>query len=208
MSNGPTGLISGVILSVIYWGGYGGLFGLLALESVGAPIPSEIVLTFAGALVSERHMNLWFAGTLGALACTAGSAVAYEIGRWGGRAFIERWGHYLLLTREDLDRAEHLFQRMGGRAVFLGRMLPVVRGLVSYPAGVARMGRLRFLLYTFAGSWPWCVGLVALGLELGRAWMKDSNLHEYFHWAAWVVIVICAGGVARFVWVRVRRRAR
>jgi membrane protein DedA with SNARE-associated domain len=207
-SGGVTGVVARAILGVIRFAGYGGVFALLAVESIGAPIPSELVLPFAGVLASEGRMNLWIIGTLGALACDVGSGIAYEIARRGGRPLIERWGRYLLLTPHDLDRSERFFQRTGGRAVFIGRLLPVVRGLVSYPAGVARMNRLRFHLYTFAGSWPWCTGLAALGMELGRAWARRSDLHRYFHWGAWIVIAVCVAFVARFVWVRLRRRRR
>lgn len=208
MPDGFTGFISGLVLKAISFGGYGGIFGLMVLESVGAPVPSEVVLPFAGFLVSQGRMNLWLAATAGALACNAGSAIAYEIARWGGRPMIERWGRYLLLTPEDLARADRFFERFGGRAVLIARLLPVVRGLVSYPAGVARMGRLGFHLYTFIGSWPWCLALAAIGMALGHAWASDPRLHAGFHWGAWVVIVVCAGFLARFVWMRTIGRGR
>lgn len=208
MSDGFTEFISRQILSAIRFGGYGGLFGLMVLESTGAPIPSEIVLPFAGFLVSEGRMNLWLVATVGALACNVGSAIAYEIARYGGRPLIERWGRYLLLNREDLARADRFFERFGGRAVLIARLLPVVRGLVSYPAGVACMGRVSFHLYTFLGSWPWCLALAAIGMGLGRAWANDPRLHAYFHWGAWVVIAVCAGFLARFVWARTVGRQR
>jgi membrane protein DedA with SNARE-associated domain len=202
MSGGITGAISGFILSAIRLGGYGGIFGLMVLESMGAPVPSEIVLPFAGFLVSEGRTNLWLVATVGALACNAGSALAYEIGRYGGRPLIARWGRYVLLTPEDLGRAERFFARFGGRAVLIGRLLPVVRGLISYPAGVARMGRVRFHLYTFLGSWPWCLALAVIGQALGRAWATNPRLHAVFHGAAWIVIAAAAGVTARFVWKR------
>jgi membrane protein DedA with SNARE-associated domain len=208
MSGGVTRFITGFILKALRFAGYGGMFGLMAVESAGAPIPSEIIMTFAGVLVSQGQMNLWIAATLGALACNAGSAVAYEIARAGGRPLIERWVRYLLLTAEDLARAESFFARFGGRAVLIGRLLPVIRGLISYPAGVARMGRLSFHLYTFAGSWPWCLGLAAVGMALGRAWMRNAQLHAYFRWGAWVVIGVGVGFLARFVWKRALRRKR
>lgn len=208
MSGGFTGFVSGFILRAIRFGGYSGIFGLMTLESIGAPIPSEIVLPFAGFLVSQQRMNLWLAASVGALACNAGSAIAYELARWGGRPLIERWGRYLLLTPDDLGRAERFFERFGGRAVLIGRLLPVVRGLISYPAGVARMNRLSFHLYTFIGSFPWCLALAAIGMALGRAWAGDPRLHAYFHWGAWVVIAGCLGVLARFVWRRTVGRRR
>jgi membrane protein DedA with SNARE-associated domain len=208
MSGDGTELVSGFILKAISFGGYGGIFGLMVLESAGAPVPSEIVLPFAGFLVSGGRMNLWLVATVGALACNAGSAIAYEIARYGGRPLIERWGRYLLLTHEDLARARRFFERFGGRAVLIARLLPVVRGLVSYPAGVACMGRARFHIYTFIGSWPWCLALAAIGKALGQAWANDPRLHAGFHWGAWVVIVVCAGFLARFVWMRTLGRRR
>ena len=208
MSGGVASFVSGLVLKAISIGGYGGVFGLMVLESVGAPVPSEIVLPFAGFLASEGRMSLWLAASAGALACNVGSAIAYEIARWGGRPLIERWGRYLLLTPEDLARADRFFARFGGRAVLIARLLPVVRGLVSYPAGVARMGRVSFHLYTFIGSWPWRLALAAIGMALGRAWANDPRLHAGFHWGAWIVIAACAGFFARFVWMRTIRRNR
>lgn len=182
--NGLSNLIAtlaGWIVAVIAATGYIGIIGLMALESACIPLPSEIIMPFSGYLVSTGRLDLWLVAIAGAVGCNLGSALAYEAGRRGGRPMIERYGRWLLLTPEDLDRSERFFERFGGGAVLIGRMLPGIRSFIALPAGIARMPLLRFHLYTFIGSLPWCLGLAYAGQVLGSRWNTDPRLSAWFH---------------------------
>ncbi len=119
--------------------------------------------------------------TLGAIGCNLGSVLAYEVGAYGGRPLIERFGKYILMNRHDLDVSERFFQKYGSITVFIGRLLPVVRTFIALPAGIARMPRGKFHLYTFAGSWPWCFALAYFGFVLGVRWDTDPRLKHWLH---------------------------
>jgi membrane protein DedA with SNARE-associated domain len=143
-------------VSAISAAGYPGVAALMAVESACIPLPSEIIMPFAGYLVSQGRLNLFLVATAGAVGCNIGSTIAYGIGRYGGRAVVLRWGRYLLFDARELDRMDHFFDRFGVAAVLVGRLLPIVRTFISLPAGISRMGFARFQIYTFIGSWPWC----------------------------------------------------
>jgi membrane protein DedA with SNARE-associated domain len=207
MDSANAGLLAGFIISVLQASGYLGVLGLMAIESACLPLPSEIILPFAGYLVSTGRLNLYLVATVGALGCNLGSLVAYEVGAHGGRPAVRRWGKYVLLTDDDLAKADWFFHRFGGPAVLIARMLPVVRTFIALPAGIAHMRRLSFHLYTFIGSWPWCFLLAWIGMKLGDAWGSNGNLHTVFHYFDYVVIAAAAILVARFVWSRRRRAA-
>lgn len=196
------------IISVISATGYGGITVLMAIESACIPIPSEITMTFAGYLVQLGQMNLFWVATVGAIGCNIGSVIAYWIGAWGGRPFVERYGRYVLLDIKDLDHAEHFFHRFGGITVFVGRLLPVIRTFIALPAGIARMPQLRFHLYTFVGSWLWCFGLAYVGLRLGRAWDTDPRFRADFHRFHLGVEALVLAAIVWFVWSHLRRRSR
>ena len=198
-------VLTGFIVAVISAGGYGGIAVLMAIESACIPLPSEIIMPFAGYLVSTGEMNLYLVATAGAIGCNLGSAIAYAVGRYGGEPFIKRWGRYLLITPAEVEHAHKFFVRWGSITVFAGRLLPVVRTFIALPAGVARMPLLRFHLYTFAGSWPWCLGLAWVGKELGDRWNSTPMLKEIFHSAD---VFIAAAIIIAGVWfVRSRLRA-
>jgi membrane protein DedA with SNARE-associated domain len=150
----------------------------MAIESACIPLPSEIIMPFSGYLVSTGEMNLWLVGLAGAVGCVLGSIVAYHAGAWGGRPFIEKYGKYILISHHDLDLADRWFQRHGDITIFVGRLLPVIRTFIAFPAGVARMNLWRFNLYTFVGSYIWSVGLAWIGMKLGEHW---NTLGVYFH---------------------------
>lgn len=190
------------ITSVIAAGGYLGIAALMAIESACLPLPSEVIMSFAGYLVSKGQLNLWAVATAGAIGCNIGSIVAYEIGRRGGRAFVAKYGRYVLVGTEDLDRSERFFKRYGGLAVLVCRLLPVVRSFIAVPAGIARMPLLRFHLYTFLGSWPWCFALAWVGMKLGHAWDSDPRLKAIMHKADAAIVVLVVVAVAWFVWHR------
>lgn len=181
----------------------------MAVESACIPLPSEVIMPFTGYLVSQGRFNLILAATAGAVGCNIGSAVAYAIGHRGGRPLVERYGSYIAMSTHELDRVERFFHRYGGVTVLIGRVLPVVRTFIALPAGIARMPVLRFHVYTFIGSWPWCFVLAYVGLRLGRAWDTDPRLRSIMHSFDAVVIgvlVLAVGFYAWRIW-RARRQA-
>src|SRR5689334_2268928 len=127
------------IKSVVATTGYSGIALLMAIESACIPLPSELIMPFAGYLVYEGSMSLFWAATAGAIGCNLGSLVAYEIGCYGGRPLIERYGRWILMGRREIEWADRFFQRWGHAAVFIGRLLPVIRTFIALPAGIARM---------------------------------------------------------------------
>jgi len=193
------------IKSLIAYSGYGGIVILMAIESACIPLPSELIMPFAGYLVFEGSMNLFWVATAGAIGCNLGSLIAYEIGCYGGRPLVERYGRWILFGRRELDWADRFFQRWGYLAVFIARLLPVVRTFIALPAGVARMPRLRFHIYTFLGSWPWCLALAWFGMKLGENW---RGLGKYFHRFDAVILVVLAIGIVWFVWSHLQHRIR
>ena len=194
------------IIATISAGGYLGIVLLMAIESACIPLPSEIIMPFSGYLVSTGRFDLLLVATAGALGCNLGSIVAYEAGRLGGRPFVERWGRYVLLNMHDLDRAEAFFARWGSITVLVCRLLPLVRSFIAFPAGVARMPLIRFHIYTFVGSWPWCFALAWVGMKLGVAWRTDPRLSRILHSADAVVVAALAIAFGWFVWHQIRKR--
>jgi len=171
-------LLSGFVIATIAGLGYGGVVLLMAVESACIPLPSEVIMPFAGYLVFKGTFTLWGAALAGAAGCVLGSLLAYFIGAYGGRALVYKYGRYVLISHRDLAWADRWFARHGGITVFIGRLLPVVRTFIALPAGISRMPLLRFVVYTFAGSLIWCYGLAWIGLKLGENW---RTLGAYFH---------------------------
>ena len=198
------GILATFTIGVISSGGYLGIALLMAIESACIPLPSEIIMPFAGYLVSTGHFNLYLAATAGAIGCNLGSIVGYEIGKRGGRPVAERWGRYVLVGPGELDAADRFFARFGNIAVLIGRLLPVIRSVIAFPAGVARMPLIPFHIYTFIGSWPWCFGLAYLGMVLGDKWNSDPRVKAAFHSADVVIAVVLVAAIGFYVWHRVR----
>lgn len=198
------GILATFTIGVISSGGYLGIALLMAIESACIPLPSEIIMPFAGYLVSTGHFNLYLAATAGAIGCNLGSIVGYEIGKRGGRPVAERWGRYVLVGPGELDAADRFFARFGNIAVLIGRLLPVIRSFIAFPAGVARMPLIPFHIYTFIGSWPWCFGLAYLGMVLGDKWNSDPRVKAAFHSADAVIAVVLVAAIGFYVWHRVR----
>ena len=184
------------IKSLIAATGYGGIVILMAIESACIPLPSELIMPFAGYLVFTGSMKLVWVATAGAIGCNLGSLIAYEIGYHGGRPLVERYGRWVLMGRRELDWSDRFFARWGYLAVFVARMLPVVRTFIALPAGIARMPRLRFHVYTFLGSWPWCFLLAWFGMKMGENWRQ---LGTYLHKFDVVIVVLLAAGIIWFV---------
>jgi membrane protein DedA with SNARE-associated domain len=193
------------IESLIAFAGYGGIVILMGIESACIPLPSELIMPFAGYLVFEGKMRLLWVATAGALGCNAGSLIAYEIGCYGGRPLVERYGRWILMGRRELDLADRFFTRWGYLAVFVGRLLPIVRTFIALPAGISRMPRLRFHVYTFLGSWPWCFGLAWLGMKLGENWRV---LGKYLHKFDAVIVIVLVVGIVWFIWTHWQNRLR
>lgn len=193
------------VISVISTLGYFGVTMLMAVESACIPLPSEVIMPFSGYLVHTGQFNLWLLAFMGALGCNLGSLVAYEIGYHGGRPLVERFGSYIFLNQHDLDVTERFFARFGDVTVLISRMLPVVRTFIALPAGIAKMPRLRFHLYTFIGSFPWCLGLAYLGMKAGEHW---NYLGKYFHQFDKVIGAIILIGIIWFVWSHWQNRVR
>ena len=198
--------IAGAVVATIAGAGYGGVALLMAIESACIPLPSELIMPFSGYLVSTGRFNLALVATAGAIGCNIGSTIAYAVGAYGGRPLVERYGALLLIGRRELAAADWFFARWGGIAVFVARLLPVVRTFIALPAGIARMNQLPFQLYTFAGSWPWCYGLAYVGERLGERWDTDPRLKQFFHRFDGVMVVLILASVAWFLWSHLRHR--
>lgn len=193
-------ILSAFIVATISTLGYGGVVLLMAIESACIPLPSEIIMPFAGYLVYKGQFNLWAVGIAGAVGCVVGSWVAYYVGLYGGRPMIEKYGRYILLSRHDLDLADRWFARYGEAIVFFSRLLPVIRTFIAFPAGVARMNMTRFTVYTFLGSLPWCIGLAYVGQLLGEQWDKNETLKTWFHRFDFLIGAVILLAAVWWVW--------
>jgi membrane protein DedA with SNARE-associated domain len=193
------------VQSFVASSGYLAVFVLMVAESACIPIPSEVTMIFAGYLAAKGTLGLGQVVVLGTLGNLVGSYVAWAVGRSGGRAFLGRFGGLLLIRREDLDRAQAWFGRHGEAAVFVGRLVPVVRTFISLPAGVAEMAPLRFGAYTLAGCLPWTAALALLGYELGGEW---RSVIGGFDVATYLIVAVAVVAIAAFFAARYRRSRR
>ncbi|HKD91366.1 MAG TPA: DedA family protein [Terriglobales bacterium] len=200
--------LAAFIISIIGATGYPGVLLLMAIESACIPLPSEVIMPFAGYLVYAGRFNLFAVAAVGALGCNLGSLVAYLIGYYGGRPLVERYGSYVLLSRRELEHTERFFARYGSATVFVARLLPVVRTFIALPAGVARMPQVRFHIYTFLGSFPWCLGLAWVGMKLGERWDTDPRLRTWFHRFDAIIVGIIVVLAVWFFWSRWKQRIR
>lgn len=185
--------------------GWFGVVIAMAIESACIPLPSEIVMPLAGWLLVAEH-NLGWQGVLlasfwGAVGNLTGSVVAYWVGALAGRPVLERWGKWVLITPKDIDRAHMFFTRWGEAAVFFSRLLPVVRTFISIPAGIARMNFLRFCVFSFVGSFLWCIPLTAVGYKWGPNW---ETFRERARFADYPIAAIIVLVVVWFIWHRLR----
>src|ERR1700674_1543103 len=172
--------IIALLVAAIASGGYASVVLLIAIQAACILIPSEVIMPLAGYALAHSQLDLIILATVASLASNLGSIPAYWVGARGGRPMVERYGSYLLLSRHDLDRVDSFFDRFGSIAVLLGRMLPIVRTFIAFPAGVAKMNQFRFHLYTFIGSWPWCYALAWVGMKLGDSWKTEGRFKAVF----------------------------
>lgn len=214
MSEKILAFIAHFIISTISASGYLGVTLLMAIESACIPLPSEIIMPFSGYLVVTKHptltgqLSLIGVAIAGAIGCNIGSAIAYWIGALGGRPFIARYGRFVLLNQRDVDHAERFFARHGGLTVLVGRVLPVVRTFIALPAGIARMSQVRFHIYTFIGSLPWCYLLAYAGVRLGKAWETDPRFKAAYHRYQLGIEALILLGVIWFVWTHWKNYTR
>jgi membrane protein DedA with SNARE-associated domain len=197
-------LLSALIVGTISTLGYPGLVLLMGIESACIPLPSEIIMPFSGYLVYTGRFSLWAVSVAGAVGCVVGSIVAYWVGMYGGRPFIEKYGRYVLISNHDLDLADGWFARWGELIVFASRLLPVIRTFIAFPAGVARMNLTRFVVYTFFGSLPWCLALAYVGQKLGEQWDKNDTLKTWFHRFDFVIGIVVVLAAIWWVWRHVK----
>jgi len=200
--------LSALLLGLSAGSAYVVVFLLMALQSACIPIPSEVIMPFAGYKLAHSWLDLCILATVASLASNLGSIPAYYLGSKGGRPMVERYGRFILLNRHDLDLADRFFARFGSIAVLIGRMLPIVRTFIAFPAGIAKMNQFRFHLYTFIGSWPWCFALAYIGMKLGARWDTDPRLKHFFHRFQLSVEGVILVAVVWFVWTHWKNRTR
>ncbi len=188
------------ITSLISSWGYAGIFVTMTLESALIPVPSEIVIPFAGFLASTGEMNIWVIVLVSSLANVVGSLIAYFIGKYLGRGFIERYGKYVLLNMGHLRTIEKWFDKYGSLTVLFSRMLPLVRTVNALPAGMGKMNLTKFCLFTFIGSIPWNLALVLVGYVLKENWTILEKYSLYID----ILAVFIAAGVIYYIVRRVR----
>jgi membrane protein DedA with SNARE-associated domain len=199
MSEKVLALLVEFVTRVISAGGYAGIAALMAVNSSGIPLPSEIIMPFSGYLVYLGRFNLFMVAIAGMVGCNIGSAIGYWIGAKGGRPFVERYGKWVLMSQHDLDGMGQFFAKYGSIAVLLARMMPVVQTFISIPAGIARMPRLRFHIYTSLGSLTWYACLAYVGMKLGERWHTDPRLKQIFHRYHLVVEIALVAALIWFV---------
>ena len=198
---------------------YAGIALLMGIESACIPLPSELIMPYAGAMsipevnaelarqygVALPQFNLILAALAGAIGCNLGSEIAYWVGAKGGRKAIEKYGRYVLMSKHELAIADRWFAKRGDIIILVARLLPVIRTFIAFPAGVARMNRTKFHVYTFAGSLPWCYALAYVGQRLGLELLDEhSPLKHFMHRFDAVIGAVIVLGAAWFIWSRVK----
>ena len=188
--------------------GYLGVMLAMAIESAMIPLPSELILPFGGFLVSDPSQiepitkapwSFWIVVIVGTLGNTLGSLVAYFIGAYGGRPFLERYGRYMLIRPHEIEIADEFFRKYGSATVFIGRLLPIVRTFISFPAGVTRMPLRKFIAFSTAGALPWSIALVWAGEVLGANWVEIREILKPFDMFIAIAVVV---GFLLFLWWR------
>jgi len=189
-------IVTNFIVHTISVLGYPGVALLMAIESAAIPLPSEVIMPFAGFLAGEGRFNLFMLAIAAGIGSAAGSAITYWIGLYGGRPLITRYGKYVLISEHDLQIADKFFLRFGPLSTFIGRLLPVVRTFISIPAGISRTPFWKFLWYSFFGSFLWSLLLAYIGMKLGSNWV---SLREKFHGLDYIIIALIAIGAVWWV---------
>ena len=188
--------------------GYVGVMIAMMIESAMIPLPSELILPYAGFLISDpskiepitgQPWSFWITVVVATIGNTLGSLIAYAIGAWGGRPFLERYGRYLFIREHEIAAADRFFERFGAATVFFGRLLPIVRTFISFPAGVTRMPIGKFILFSTLGALPWSIALVWAGVQLGSNWATIRDVLKPFDT---LILIGCIGFAAILLWWR------
>ncbi|MDD4178581.1 MAG: DedA family protein [Candidatus Margulisbacteria bacterium] len=177
--------------------GYIGVLILMTFESACIPIPSEIIMPFSGFLVFSGKLNIWLVTLAGATGNLIGAVITYAIGFYGGRPFILKYGKYFFVKEKEVHHAEKFFAKWGDWSVFLSRNLPVIRTFISLPAGVAEMPFIKFAVFSFLGSLPWCFALTYLGFLLGSNWLV---IREYGHYLDIIAGLAIVAFIGKIIW--------
>lgn len=194
--------VSGFILLVIGKLSYGGIVLLMGIESANIPLPSELIMPFAGYLVSQGKLNMHIAAFAGAIGCVIGSIGSYYLGYYGGRPFVEKYGKYFLLSSHDIEFGDRLFAKYGDKIAFISRVLPIIRTFISFPAGMSRMSKKKFILYSFVGSLLWSYLLVFIGEKIGK---NQQILSQYFHKFDLVIELVILFALAIYLYTHIRK---
>lgn len=181
--------------------GYGGIVALMGIESANIPLPSEIIMPFSGYLVFTGRFTLWGIALAGGFGCLFGSWLSYWVGSVGGRPLIERYGKYILISHHDINLADKWFARWGDITVFVGRLLPVIRTFISFPAGIAKVNFWKFSIYSLVGSIIWSYFLGWVGFKLGENW---DSLKGYFHKFDLAIGIVIIAGIALYVYRHIK----
>lgn len=189
--------------------GWGGVVGIMALESANIPIPSEVTMPLSGWLLVQEQggtalQAAWLGGLWGGVGCTIGSLLSYALGAWGGRPLLNRYGKYLMISPRDLEMADRWFDRWGDWAAFISRLLPIVRTFISFPAGISRTRLVPFTILSFVGSFIWCGALAYGGYVFGSRWEELRAIMRPFDIP--IAIIILAGFVY-YIYHHIRRGA-
>lgn len=194
-------LLANFVVSTIGQIGQIGIFFLMLVESCGIPMPSEVIMPFSGFLVASGQLNFWSVVIIGTLGNLVGSLLAYWIGYVGGRPLVERYGKYILISKHDLNLADKWFNQYGNATVFFGRILPVVRTYISFPAGIAKMDLKKFSVYTFLGALPWSVALTYAGVKMGRNWdLIRAKMHQFDLLISLLILVL----IILYIWRHIK----
>ncbi|MBC5828849.1 MAG: DedA family protein [Candidatus Eremiobacteraeota bacterium] len=200
--------LSAFFISLVDHVGYAGLFVVMAFGNIGAPVGTEFVVPAAGALVATGHLsNLWMVVVVAVLGELTGASAAYAIGRYGGRPFVHRYGHYVMFHEREMSKVEGFFQRYGSFAILFCRFIPVLRGICSIPAGISRMPLLPFYIFSAVGSFIFCLVLALLGHKLGQHLDTLTPLLHRFSLIIVAVLIVAVAALALAVVLRRRRIA-
>jgi membrane protein DedA with SNARE-associated domain len=195
--------VTNFIIQVISTLGYFGIALLMVIQTIAIPMPSEVIIPFAGFLASVGRFNLLMIAIAGGLGSCAGASIAYFIGYKGGRPLVEKYGKMILISKNDLQIADRFFQKHGSKAAFFGMLLPVVRSFISFPAGISRVPLRKFLAYVFAGSFVWSLTLAYVGMKLGENW---GSLREKFKSFDAVIVIIIVMVIIWWIWRHLKNR--
>lgn len=198
-----TGWLLDFAIKVIETVGYWGVFFVLVLDNAGVPIPSEATLALAGSLSKTGTFNIVWVIVLGTIAQTLGTYIAYLIGKYGGGPLVKKYGKYILISAHDYDKAEKWFERRGDKAIFISRLIPVIRTFAGFAAGTFEMDQNKFIRDSLLGSLVWTTTFVLIGYAVGDSWKR---YYSYLHYLDYVIIVVLAVIIGRYVYRKLKKR--